>query len=119
MFHLKGFRLTGVTVQLGMNDVDFAVLLGFLGCLLRPRAGDHVVGALVLFQPNQVEGDGAELPRAAALQEHHFVVVGDLSAEVKKKKKQCLKAFQHSVSFTVLNFFSMRLIHGILFTSKF
>lgn len=77
-----------------MNDVDLPVFLRFLGRLLRPRAGDQVVGALVLFQPDQVEGDGAELARAAALQEHHHVVVGDVSAE----KPQAIRKSGHRLS---------------------
>lgn len=84
-------RLTGVTVQFGVNNVDLPILLRFLGRLLRPRAGDQVVGALVLLQPNQVEGDGAELARAAALQEHHLVVVGDVSAEKNKTQKNQIR----------------------------
>lgn len=71
--------LTSVTVQLRVDNIDFAIFLGLFCRLGRPRAGDEVVGAPVLFQADQVEGNGAELPRPATLQKHHLVVVGDIS----------------------------------------
>lgn len=92
-----------------MNDVDFAVFLRFFGRLLRPRAGDHVVGALGLFQPDQVERDGAELPRAAALQEHHLVVVWDFSAERNKTKIVLTRAASRSIINRHTSFISVSL----------
>lgn len=77
--HTHTHRLTGVRVQLRVDNVDFSVLLGLFCRLGRPGAGDQVVGTPVPFQAHQVEGHGAELARASALQEHHLVVVGDIS----------------------------------------
>lgn len=67
-----------------MDDVDFAVLLRLFGGPFGPRAGHQVIGAVVLFEADEVEGNSAELPRPAALQEHHLVVVGDVP--VKREK---------------------------------
>ena len=76
-------RLTGVTVQLRVDDVHFAVFLRFFRRPRRPRAGHQVVGTPVLLQANQVEWNGAELSGAAGRQEHHLVVVGDISVRAK------------------------------------
>lgn len=76
-------RLTGVGIQLWVDDVDFAVFLCLLRCLCRPGAGHQVVGAPVLLQADQVERDSAELSGAAALQVHHLVVVWDVAAKTK------------------------------------
>lgn len=77
--------LTRVTVQLRVNHVDRPVFLRFFGRLRRPGAGHQVIGAPVLLQANKVEGDGAELSRPAPLQEHHLVVVWDLSVETRQR----------------------------------
>lgn len=74
-------ELTGVTVHLRVDDADFAVLLCFFSRLGRPRAGHDVVGASVLFEPNQVERNGAELSGPPTLQEQHLIVVWDVSGE--------------------------------------
>ncbi len=75
--------LTRVTVQLRVDDVDFAVFLRFFRRFCRPRAGHQVICAPVLFKANQVERNSAELSRPAALQKHHFVVVRDVSVKTK------------------------------------
>jgi hypothetical protein len=57
--------------------VDMAVFRSFGRCRGRPRARDDVVGrwllARVASTSKQVEGDGAELPRASALREENAV----------------------------------------------
>ena len=47
----------------------------FLECLLRPGAGDHVVGGP--GGGEEVHRDHGELARGAVLQEHHLVGIGD------------------------------------------
>lgn len=82
----RAHTLTSVTVQLRVDNIDFSIFLGLFCRLGRPRAGDQVVGAPVLFQADQVEGNAAELPRPAALQKHHLVVVGDISVGTNSRR---------------------------------
>ena len=60
----------------GRRDVDLpAQDLGFLDRLLRPDAGEQIVGGAVVRE--QVHRHHRELQRGAALKEQHPVAVGD------------------------------------------
>ena len=59
----------------GGDDLYLAILLGLGNRLLGPRAGLHIARLAVL---HQVHGDHGELHRAAALNEQHLVVVGNV-----------------------------------------
>lgn len=81
LYEMSSSTHTCVTIQLWVNDVDFAVFLCFFCRFRRPRAGHQVVGTPVLFQADQIERNCAELPGPAALQKQDLVVVGDISVE--------------------------------------
>ena len=76
---VAGLALLGDVGEVGVlgaaGDVDTAVVPGLLHRLLRPAAGDQVVGGAV--RGEEVRRQHVELGRGASLQEEHGVVVGD------------------------------------------
>jgi len=65
----------GVMVALvAGGDVDIAILAGFLGGLLRPRSGDHVVSALATGEVHRQDGVFSD---RTALHEQHLEVSRD------------------------------------------
>lgn len=104
-------RLTRVTIQLWVNNVDFSVFLRFFCRLCRPGAGDQVIGTPVLLQANKVEGNSAELSRPTALQKHRLVVVWDISV---KTKHRCVQQCRRRSSFV-----SLRKTASKIFTTSY
>ena len=73
---IAAVRDIGKGLILGRGDlVGLSVFLCFLPCLLRPLAGDDIIGHAVL---HKVHGDHGELLGRSALQEKHFIVVRNL-----------------------------------------
>lgn len=75
------YWLTCVTVQLGMDDVDFAVLLCLFGSFGWPCTSYQVISTPFLLQANQIQRNTTELSRPAPLEEHHLIVVWDISVD--------------------------------------
>ena len=76
-FSSPGLRHAVVVARLAVpGDLHGALGLGLVGGLLRPGAGDDVVGRLARVA-QEVHGDHAELQQGPALQEEDAVVVGN------------------------------------------
>ena len=74
----------------GSHSNSIAVFAGFLPCFLGPLACDDIGGTVVA---HEVHGHGCELGPGAALQEQHFVIVGNL----KQVPQICLCLFDDAV----------------------